>query len=349
MSRVKTYFSIISIGCAVCALMSGSVARADGDPMEIQTTEFTFQTESTSDVTGSLLADEQGATSEEAVATVTADGDFLLPTYLLPGETATVERTTTVEAVYETPVKTEVAFETPKPAPAPRIESRPVVPARAESSVQTKTVDIARTQTTKKVVAKEDELEALLKQTAPAKEPINLGTAPQREVHPKKILIPLAPLPAVEVAEPALPTRERVIAPSEYADRMTNSLKNGEKMPFLMPHEIRITFYPKASSFSGQALKWVKAFAMAAVQDPRLVVEVRASCAEADLQETRLKLVKEALTGAGLSTHQIVVNYTDRPVDTMLLRAVPRQELTETVITKKDEKLPKNRAVIQKW
>ena len=337
MSRVKTYFSIFSIGCAVCALMSGSVAKADGDPAEIQTTEFTFQTESTSNGADGLLADEQGATSEEAVATVTADGDFLLPTYLLPGETATVERTTTIEKVYETPQA--------KPLPQP--ESRSVAPVVTESSATTQKVAVAQTQTTKKVVAQEDELEALLKQTAPA--PVELGTKPLKEVHPKKILIPLAPLPAVEVAEPALPTRERVIAPSEYADRMTDSLKKGEKMPFLMPHEIRITFYPKASSFSGQALKWVKAFAMAAVQDPRLVVEVRASCAEADLQETRIKLVKDALMGAGLSTHQIVVNYTDRPVDTMLLRAVPRQELTETVITQKDQKLPKNRSVVKKW
>ena len=76
---------------------------------------------------------------------------------------------------------------------------------------------------------------------------------------------------------------------------------------------------------------------------------MRASCAEAELQDARLALVKAALKNAGLSTHQIVVNYTNRPVDTMLLRAVPRQETQEVVVMSKDQTMPKNMSKVQKW
>jgi hypothetical protein len=165
----------------------------------------------------------------------------------------------------------------------------------------------------------------------------------------KKLLIPLAPVPKVAEADSSVPVGERVIVPNEYADQVTAGLKGGLPIPFHMPHEIRITFYPQDAAFSGQTLKWVRAFAWAALQDPRLIVEVRASCAEADLQDARLKLVKGVLMGAGLSTHQIVVNYTNRPVDTMLLRAVPRPEATETILTPKDVKLPKSMSRVKKW
>jgi hypothetical protein len=325
----KIYKSIISSVFAAGILFVVPSAFADGDPLEFGAAQMPEN---------ALLPDEEGIQAENALATVTADGDFLLPTYLLPGDTATIERTTTVEQVYETPQVIR--------------EKEVVVPVSVA-----KALDIATTakRTDKKIINEEDELEALLQQTAP--QPVlKLGEGHkieekvvQKKEQPKKILIPLAAVPVVQSEDVTVPVKERVIAPSEYADQMANSIKSDEKLPCLMPHEIRITFYPKASTFSGQALKWVRAFALAALKDPRLIVEVRASCAEADLQDTRLALVKGALQSAGLSTHQIKVVYTDRPVDTMLLRAVPRQEITETVVTQKDQKLPKHMSRVQKW
>ena len=331
------YKSIISSVLASGVLFITPAAFADGDPMEldeIQIVEFEKNEKNT------LLPDEENIQTEDAVATVTADGDFLLPTYLLPGDTATIERTTTVEQVYETPRVIR--------------EKEVVVPVAVADALKTAT---ASEETDKKIVYEEDELEELLKQTMPAPV-LKLGEGHKvkeakkvaQPVPPKKLLIPLAPVPTVQPDEgEVLPVKERVITPSGYADKMVDSIKADEKLPFLMPHEIRITFYPDASTFSGQSLKWIKAFALAALKDPRLVVELRASCANADLQDARLTLVKGALQSAGLSTHQIVVNYTNRPVDTMLLRAVPRQEIMETVVTKKDQKLPKHMSRIQKW
>ena len=382
MNRLKVYKSIVWTGCAlaVCAVATG--ALADGDPTEVAAAEDILDAAmQLNNETDGLRPDEQAAVSEDAVATVTADGDFLLPTYLLPGETADVERTTTVEEVYEPvavpnttvttvvreTVKTSENVIMPPEKPAPAVVAEPA-PQVVKPQVPVWEVPV----TQKKIVAQEDELEELLKATVPAVVPpdpvepsrksvrrsdvVRLGSGnragarvAQQVQPPKKILIPLAALPEAAEVEPTIPTKERFVAPSEYADQMSDSLRAGTDMPFLMPHEIRITFYPHASAFSGQALKWVKAFALAALKDPRLVVEVRASCAEADLQKTRLALVKDTLRGAGLSTHQIIVNYTNRPVDTMLLRAVPRAEAEEIVVTQKDKKLPKNMSQVKKW
>ena len=329
----KLYKSTIYLVIVTGLLLATPMAFADGDPLELETVSVEVTEEV---VENALLPDETGVQTEDAVATVTADGDFLLPTYLLPGDTAMIERTTTVEQVYETPKVIR--------------EKEVVVPVAVAEALKTATTqDI----TDKKIVSEEDELEVLLRQTEPAPV-LKLGEGHKKQevqvkVPPKKLLIPLAPVPIPQMEETDIPLKEKVISHSDYADRITQSIKADEKLPFLMPHEIRITFYPKASTFSGQSLKWVRAFALAALKDPRLVVEVRASCAEADLQDARLALVKGALQSAGLSTHQIIVNYTNRPVDTMLLRAVPRPEAMETVITQKDQELPKNMSKIQKW
>jgi len=400
MCRLKYYNLVFSTICMLGMVAVADVARADGDPSELVGTEVAAKAAvPTPDQKGNLLPDEQAAAPEEAVATVTADGDFLLPTYLLPGETATVERTTTVEKVYEKkpskiktvtiPVaeQTTIAQKTvttttepetfqelvnqtkatlPPPVrtqatrqvvPAPRPQSFPVNPVPNSTVVIQDRVELP-------VVAVQGTIQTPIKRTEQVVRPFpqpsgttyesaddrDLESARQSDTSSrKKLLIPLAPVPRVAEAEPSLPVRERVIVPSEYADQVTAGLQRGESIPFHMPHEIRITFYPQDSAFSGQTLKWVRAFAWAALQDPRLIVEIRASCAEADLQDSRVKLVKGVLMGAGLSTHQIVINYTNRPVDTMLLRAVPRPEATETLLTPKDIKLPKSMSRVKKW
>ena len=341
MCRLKLYSSIFSISCLVFTFAVS--AHADGDPADLIQTDFMAEeTVGVTNSAGNLLPDEQVAPPEEAVATITADGDFLLPTYLLPGETATVERTTTVEKVFEK---------------RPPQMATMAVPVAQETVVSQKTTTTTTTPDDLQILAQPTEsvtppaIQAPASQSAQTSsiEPTEPETEPKEVAAPKKLLIPLAPVPKVALPEPDLPAKERVIVPFEYADQMAESLKSGEPVPFKMPHEIRITFYPRASAFSGQTLKWIRAFALAALQDPRLIVEIRASCAEAALQDARLKLVKGALAGVGLSSHQIIVNYTNRPVDTMLLRAVPRPEPAETVLTKKDIKLPKSMSRVKKW
>ena len=385
MCRLKYYNLVFSTICMLGVVVVANVAQADGDPAELVSAETVSPSQK-----GNLLPDEQAAAPEEAVATVTADGDFLLPTYLLPGETATVERTTTVEKVYEkTPSKVKavtipVAEQTtidqktvttttepddyqslvaqtkaalPPPTVVqvtPKPQSFPVNPVPNSTVVIQDRVElpvVAVQGTTQTPVKNTQVVRAFPEPSGTTYDEIDEqdSRSVQQINSKKKLLIPLAPVSKVSEAEPTLQGRERVIVPSEYADQVTAGLQKGLTIPFHMPHEIRITFYPQDSAFSGQTLKWVRAFAWAAMQDPRLIVEIRASCAEADLQDARVKLVKGVLMGAGLSTHQIVVNYTNRPVDTMLLRAVPRPDATETVLTPKDVKLPKSMSRVKKW
>ena len=378
----KLYTSIVSAVCMAGILLGAETARADGDPNEFLLTGTGLSTDSAAlEQKDALRPDEQDALSEEAVATVTADGDFLLPTYLLPGETATVERETTVETGYEDVIKSsvpEVVINTPLKQGQEAIVRTKTTTVTSLVPAQVQTIPVAQpipmvpptpvvvqevpVVSQDPIVPKVVVVQSELKEKRTPVEPIKLGSGHQaarkavlqpvpQQVRSAggKLLIPLAAVTAAEEAEPALPSKERIIIPSAYADQMTNRLKMGGSMPFKMPHEIRITFYPRASAFSGQTLKWVRAFAWAALQDPRLVVEIRASCAEADLQDRRLALIKGVLQGVGLSTHQIIVNYTDRPVDTVLLRAVPRPETAETVLTKKDVNLPKNMSRVKKW
>ena len=386
MCRLKYYNLVFSTICALGVVAFADMAKADGDPTELIQVETAVNAP---DQKGTLLPDEQAAAPEEAVATVTADGDFLLPTYLLPGETATVERTTTVEKVYEkTPSKiktltipaaeqTTIAQKTVTvttqpddfqslvaqttaalPAPSEKVQPAtiPITPVPNSTIVIQDRVELPVVSVQEKdvvpqkiVAQKEQEVRPFPEPSGTTYEPEEEGEEKAEETPKKKLLIPLAPVPKGAEADPSVPVKERVIVPSEYADQVAAGLKAGETIPFHMPHEMRVTFYPRESAFSGQTLKWVRAFALAAIQDPRLIVEIRASCAEADLQDERLKLVKGVLTGSGLSTHQIVVNYTNRPVDTMLLRAVPRPEATETVVTPKDVKLPKSMSRVKKW
>ena len=364
--RYKLYTYIISIACLAGVSALPLSVWADGEPEEAP-----------AENTGTLLPDEQGTLSEEAVATVTADGDFLLPTYLLPGETAQVERTTTVETIEDPALTTVEPIIVPTPAGTP-----------GETVIRTKTttvtnvlppalpvVNVSRTVTQKTtevpvqepVVKKPVEVkveapvvkEVVVPEATPDLDEVVARTRPVAvaaddkpvRVHSAggQLLIPLAALPETEKTEPALPVKERVIIPSGYADRLVQQMRIGAPVGFAMPHEMKITFYPKASAFSGQTLKWVRAFAWAALQDPRLVVEVRASCAEADLQDRRLALVKGVLQGVGLSSHQIIVNYTDRPVDTMLLRSIPKPEKNEVVTVSKTVKTSKNATEVKKW
>ena len=86
-----------------------------------------------------------------------------------------------------------------------------------------------------------------------------------------------------------------------------------------MPKEVRLKFYPGQSNLSAQAMKWIKSFATIVRDDPRLVVEIRASGENWPLQSKRLALMLQAILETGVSRHQILIFKTGRSVDTVLL------------------------------
>ncbi len=331
------------ITSALFLMLSGNTVFADG-----------YYSEDTdlSVFSDDLLPDEQNVLKEDSVATVTADGDFLLPTYMLPGETAVVTRTVekkVVQSEKTVPVQIQKA---PTPTVITTLEKNYLV---EEKGPVLETKPVVR----KQIIQQEQtDLDLLVQQTKSIS-PKKIGTGHQipkakatavsQPTRKGKLLIPLAQVPDVEMEEPVLERKQKFVVVSEYADQMANRLRNGDKVPFLMPQEMRIKFYPNESAVSGQTLKWVKAFGVAALQDPRLVVEIRTSCAQAGLQDKRILLLENVLKSVGLSQHQIIVSHTNRPIDTMLLRAIPAQETAQTELAKKDEKLPKSMARVVRW
>ncbi len=389
MLKKNIFFTFLNgvaiIGVGLCsASVWADIAQGDGDPNELISLQLTNKNEKNAPAVGALLDDERGETSENAVATVTADGDFLLPTYFLPGETSVVtsleQGMTTAEVAVPAVVpvsSVDMSVSQEKVAvskPVVSVSSSTVteVPSMAKGgalvSVVSEVVEKKEADTTNNTVKNVplnsvDDLNALLASVADVQTVSDVSidssktvseTGVQGEItKTKPLLIPLtskkAEVQKDKVVEPELPIRARAIAPSTYADDILMALERGQGVPFHMPHEMKITFYPNASSFSGQSLKWVKAFAKTALLDPRLVVEIRVSRQNAPLQDKRLLLIQNALQGAGLSTHQINVVVVDRSEDTMLLRAVPKPQIDEIVSEKDLKKGVDKRRRITKW
>lgn len=220
-----------------------------------------------------LLADEQGPTAPEAVATVTANEDFLSATYLEPINSIPSENTP-VMVPSEVDIINEI-FGTSDPV-----------------SVATETVSA----------------------------PIQRTFSPQtgvKCVDEIPLLTPLPPLPNItkeQVIDAKVPVFKQVNL-ADQALAMATSSPSG----IGMPREIRITFYSGQSSFSAQALKWVKSFAIRVVNDPRLLAEIRVSEKDWKIQEKRLSVLLQILKEKGVSAHQVRIYKTDREPDTILI------------------------------
>lgn len=150
----------------------------------------------------------------------------------------------------------------------------------------------------------------------------------------------LTPLPELEVALP----EEKGISPKKLpftrtseADRAI-SLAGGDMATSLnMPREIRISYYKGQSGMNVQALKWIRAFAVRVVRDPRLQIEVRVSEKQWDVQQKRLKLLLQILKEEGVSVRQIRVFKSDRNPDNVLMGYVYDSEQTKMGAEKKQK------------
>lgn len=302
------------------------VSEGDGDPSENAAPE--------------LLNDEKNETAEDAVATITAEGDFLLPTYLLPVEG---------EAKEDAEKKAEMIQ---VDATQTNTQDIPGLMAENQAREASVSMDTATNETITDEIqmpaGQEDidiDIDTNALQQAPAEPaaqiaPRNIGAghaanAPRMASNnTKPVLIPLTPLKEAPAAEPLLPVRKRHVVPSEYADNMLNALDQNTRPNFIMPQEIKVSFYENATEFSGQTLKWIKAFSMNAINDPRLIIQIRLSTVDPSIQNKRLLILQNALMGYGLSSHQLQVVYTDRPVNSLVLRTTTKPEQAEVVVKK---------------
>ena len=220
-----------------------------------------------------LLADEQGPTAPEAVAAVTADEDFLLPSYVVPGDN-TLSLNTPASVPSEVDILNEI-FGTPTPLPAP---------------------------------------------TPQVNRPVQHTFSPRTGVQSEggmPLLTPLPPLPVIQ-NEPVIEAKKPAFKQTGYADQalaMATSTNSG----LGMPREIRITFYSGQSTFSAQALKWAKSFAVRVVNQPTLLAEIRVSDQNWPVQEKRLAVLLQILKETGVSAHQIRLYKTGREENTILM------------------------------
>ena len=222
-----------------------------------------------------LLADEQGPTAPEAVTTLTADGDFLLPSYAVPSAPETAPVPSEVDILKE-------IFGSPDPLP---VAPKPVQTSEGTSP------HISQTFTPRTGIQKADE-------------------AP--------LLTPLPALPVIR-SETPLPAKKQAFVQEDYADRLLSMAAAPSKTEVGKTREIRITFYPDQTSFSAQALKWAKSFAVRVVNDPRLLAEIRISDQNPKIQEKRLRVLLQILKEAGVSAHQIRLYKTARDAHSILM------------------------------
>lgn len=140
--------------------------------------------------------------------------------------------------------------------------------------------------------------------------------------YPKQAILtklPELPPPQMTVERFVDTVRTPVIQQSDFADQLLEAVEQDKTPYFSIPKEIRIKFYPGQSDLSLHAMKWIRSFAIKVRNDPRLVIEMRASEENWPLQSKRLGLMLQTILEAGASRHQIVIYKSPRSADTILL------------------------------
>ena len=251
-----------------------------------------------------LLADEQGATAPTAVATVTANEDFLSPTYAIPyssdpysSESAPSNETTAVPS--EIDILNEIfGSNEPDKTLAPQLAAYNAVPAQ---------------------------------QFFPRN-----GVQEEKEETP--LLTPLPPLslPKKEIfVEPKVPSFKQP-STADQTLAMATMVDNG-----LAPREVRVSFYKDMSAFSVQALKWVRAFATRVVNDPTLLLSVRISDQNQKIQEKRLSILFQILKEVGVSAHQVRLYQSKRDENSILIGYEKNPDYTSGAGKKSKERVQK--------
>ena len=161
---------------------------------------------------------------------------------------------------------------------------------------------------------------------APVQRTFSPATGLQRTDQP--LLSPLPEMLQVSLDETPIAPKKVPFTKTSYADQSLAFVEGGVMGTFNMPREVRITFYSGQSSLSAQALKWVRAFAIRVVRDPRLLAEIRVSEQQWKLQEKRLSMILQVLKEEGVSVHQIRVLKTERNPDSILMGYVYNSEQT---------------------
>lgn len=380
-----------------------AVAEKESEPKALEPVEDTTPAEGDAEeapVDFSLTPEEMDLTEaastmpvqketveDEKIPTLTAEGGFLLPTYVLPEaqEVEEVERTALVDeknpwretAVSNTQANTPTKTATlNKPTGTMKKTNTPLktvviegtkdsVPTHAKEEVALLNTLSQQYQNTNELLASATEkLRALERE----QESLKKAQALQRVEEEKKknrgpLLLPLpekrkSPPPMEEPdPEPYMPPRQ--VTQNGYVDHVLSVLERKESAPVYhtesdetvlksIPTELKISFMPGNADLSSQSLKWIRAFAYHPKKAVNNIVEIRLSPNNLELQSRRFALIKGALESSGLNPRQIQFVLTDRNPDTIVLRSVALPEDSEVLYRKgKDGKMASQ--IIQKW
>ena len=381
-------FSLLVPFSATANIPQIEIAQGDGEPTEVSVQE--------------QLDAAKKIADEEDVATVTASGDFLVPTYLLktvddPQDNPSIEYDEQAEQNVEEILNDEgkviaVHEKTEYDLPVVKISQTELIPVKEQMEVEkkltgstkqtreiynkikkikpaetvsekdilsniqvsnsvehiqkndVKTVSKPIPATEAKVPEKPEKQQAISISADDEINSILSGETPSeqtKEGKRKPLLLPLKGSKTVETKstyEEPIPAPTRKTYSSIYADKVLEAAQTNQNLPLIMPMDLKVTFYPNSADFSGQTIKWLKAFSLRALQDPRYVIEVRLSTTNQQLQQKRLLLIQKILTNAGLSTHQLVVDYVNRPADSLILRMVKKETHLDIPATDKKSK-----------
>lgn len=287
---------------------------------------------------------------DEKVATITAEGDFMVPTFLLP-EAQPAEQDMSQSRAKSVETRTQTVRE----LPVVKITQTELIPVREQMAVERRlTGKTTKTmQKYQEALARSKGVSAVGTQTQNTQNGLANANAEdmngdasvdriltgeisassvEEPVKKKKLLLPLKPLPERKTVQEEIPDTKPLYTTytSEMADKALSDAQSDEDEPLLMPQEIKVTFYPNSAEFSGQTIKWIKVFSLRARKDPRYMVEIRLSHSNPTIQQKRLFVIQRILMNNGLSLHQIAVDYVDRPENSLILRMVKKNENVQT-------------------
>jgi len=164
----------------------------------------------------------------------------------------------------------------------------------------------------------------------------------ENELEENLLLTPLPPIPPKP--EPEIPPHKVFIMQSSYVNQLLQQAGRQQDDGTTVPKDIRIAFYPNDVRLSAHNLKWIKLFATYVLYDPRLVLAVRLSDQNWELQRARLAIILQVAMEAGLSAQQIRIYSTNRDENSIILsydfndtltRIQPYQEKTKPIRTHK--------------
>ncbi len=319
---------------------------------------------------------------ESNIPTLTAEGDFLLPTYVLPDtqeNTPTPQTTAVVDQTNPWRAETELAtveeeINSVQPSAEkitlPGLETEAKLKAE-EMEAENKllqTIERQYQDTTNLLVETSKRLEALengVQDLKTANLKMAGASAPvleEKVVRRQPLLLPLAPLKTSPVSQPATQEKTaKIIKPEkiQYIDYVLDVLKRVENEPIsftetdemvikTIPQEMKLNFLPGSVDVSTQSFKWIKAFSYAPKQAMQKAVEIRMSAENLDLQSRRFALIKGALLSNGLSARQIRFVLTDRDPNTIVLRTITLPDEKEVVYMRQNGKSVSPQ-IIRKW